>query len=243
MAIIMMPPIAAGTSLAKEFWLAAWKESYSNADRIGTITDWSGNGRDFTQATAANKPRFDTNVLNGQPGFWFDGSAYFAERNAFLSGNAEMMLVLKIPNPANAMLSGFMKMDGATSASHFAFSGTAYSAWGGTNRTSYTPAQATMEAGMLTHIQCVSGTSNWKWYENGSTLRQSQTQTINWGTGASPKTKLGASSTNSDGSGQSNWFKGWFMELMIWNRQLTTAERNAELAILRSRYGLTLTDF
>lgn len=46
----------------------------SDGDPVGTWSDQSGNARDFTQATGANKPSYQTNELNGLPIVRFDNS-------------------------------------------------------------------------------------------------------------------------------------------------------------------------
>lgn len=59
-------------SLSPAIWLDANQEAYVNNDPVTTATDFSGNSRDFTEAT--NPPTFKTGVLNGKPGFYFDGT-------------------------------------------------------------------------------------------------------------------------------------------------------------------------
>jgi hypothetical protein len=63
-------------------WIEARLQSgYSDADPVGTASDSSGNGYDFTAAGAA-RPTFNTNVLNGQPVFTFNGSNYLTSDEA-----------------------------------------------------------------------------------------------------------------------------------------------------------------
>jgi len=59
-------------SLSPAIWLDANQETYANNASVTTATDWSGNARHFTEATVP--PVFKTNVLNGKPGFYFDGT-------------------------------------------------------------------------------------------------------------------------------------------------------------------------
>lgn len=59
-------------------WLAADRLALNHLDAVGTWTDISGNGRDATQGTAANKPIFLLNTApNGLPALAFD---YFAKQ-------------------------------------------------------------------------------------------------------------------------------------------------------------------
>ena len=54
-------------------WWAARKETFSNNDPVGTVTDWTGNGLSLTQATASKKPLFLAGQKNGLPAFSADG--------------------------------------------------------------------------------------------------------------------------------------------------------------------------
>lgn len=49
-------------------------ENYANGASVGQLTDRFGVGFTAIQATAGNKPTFETNVLNGQPAVLFDGT-------------------------------------------------------------------------------------------------------------------------------------------------------------------------
>jgi len=49
-------------------WSADTITGLEDGDPVGTWPDQSGNGNDLTQATAANKPTYKTNELNGLPG-------------------------------------------------------------------------------------------------------------------------------------------------------------------------------
>lgn len=226
-------------------WIAPWKETgFSDGNAMATVTDWSGNGRHFTQAGGTSQPLYKTNILNSQPAIRFDGSNDYVECSAFMSATvAELFAVIRIPTGIGASNWGWQKFSGASggsAADHFTFFGTGYSTFGGTARTSYGITQATYEAGMIVHIVAKGGSGNWKWYENGNVPKASQTQTIDWGTG---RHMIGASSTNANGSGQSNYFNGWLLEQLIYDGERTTAERNAILADLGTRYGISTTSF
>lgn len=229
-----------GLSLALH--LAPHLESgFADNDAVGTLQDFSGNGRDFTQATSGNKPTFKTGILNSQPAVRFDGTDDFLEASAFMSGDAEMFCVLKIPTGIGSSNWGWQKFSGHNSLSdHFTFFGTAYSTLGGTNRTNYSVNSATAEAGMIVHIVVKSGTSNWKWYENGNVEKASMTQTIDWGTS---RHLVGASSSNSDASSISVYFNGWLLELRIYNGTLDATQRNNVLAELNTTFGISYTSF
>lgn len=224
-----------------ELYLAAWKESYTNGERIDTLTDWSGNARHFTQGTGANKPQFDTGVLNSQPGYFFNGAAYYASISAFMSGDADVMAVLKLPGSQSG--SGFWKFDGGTNNSHCLFAGAIYTAMGGESRFSFSSSASIHTDGWIHHIQAKAGSSNWIAYENGNTVKSTQTNVQSWSGGASPVHLIGASSDQANGSSPSAYFHGWLMELRMWNRVLNSTERNEVLTAWNSRYGISVTNF
>lgn len=58
--------------------LVAWydlsRESFTDAEAIGTLTDWSGNSRDLTEPTTSEKPTNKTGIINSLPVARFDGT-------------------------------------------------------------------------------------------------------------------------------------------------------------------------
>jgi hypothetical protein len=60
-----------GTVLA---WFSLRKETgFSDGDSIGTLTDFSSQGKDLSQGTTAAKPLFKTSIVNGHPAMLMDG--------------------------------------------------------------------------------------------------------------------------------------------------------------------------
>jgi len=73
-----------------KLWLDASQiAGLNDGDAVGTWSDLSGNGNDATQATASNKPTFQTNELNGLPSIQFDGV------DDFLSNSPSLLSVSK----------------------------------------------------------------------------------------------------------------------------------------------------
>lgn len=90
------PPAFSPLSLAPHIWLDASQEAFANNGLIGTATDWSGNARHATQATAANKPTFKTGILNGHPVFAFDPTDYLSFADVLSSlTEAEVFIVYR----------------------------------------------------------------------------------------------------------------------------------------------------
>tara|TARA_R110000765_G_scaffold89307_1_gene170537 strand:+ start:3626 stop:4543 length:918 start_codon:yes stop_codon:yes gene_type:complete len=56
-------------------WAAADKEtSFSDGDAVATWTNQTVKSYDFSQPTAAKKPTYRTNIMNGKPALLFDGT-------------------------------------------------------------------------------------------------------------------------------------------------------------------------
>ncbi len=83
------------------FWLRASNEAGSDGTLLGTLTDLSGNGHNFTQATGANKPILKLNQINGQSAYYFDG-ARIASCAAFVFGGLKFSVYTVVKYAATA---------------------------------------------------------------------------------------------------------------------------------------------
>lgn len=239
-----------GTALDPDLILhlaARLEAGYSNTDRITTLKDFSSAGNDMSAPASGDRPRFDTGVLNSQPGFWFGGNAdhNFVNRNAFVptGSEAELICVVKAASSQNG--NGFAKFDGGAWVSHMSFGGTIYTSFGTQDRFNYTPGGSVLTDGFIHHVVVKAGSNNYKVYQNGNVEKASGTATIKWSTGVAgtPKHQIGASSDADLANTQTNWYHGHILELKVWKRVLTTAERNAEMAALNTLYGISYTSF
>lgn len=71
-------PGGVGTSSNNVIWLDANQLGLSDGAAVSTWTDASGNGNDFTQATPADQPMFNTSgSINSMPTVTFDGASEF----------------------------------------------------------------------------------------------------------------------------------------------------------------------
>src|SRR5574343_1369214 len=67
-------------------WLvAADITGLNDGDAVATWEDSSGNNRDASQATGANRPTYKTNIVNSLPVVRFDGSDDYLEMGDFSS--------------------------------------------------------------------------------------------------------------------------------------------------------------
>lgn len=247
--LIVIPPRKAAAPPDPDLmlWIAAWKETQNNGDLLTTVRDWSGNGNDFTAPTTAARPRFDTNVLNSQPGIWFGGNSnnnYIRRLAGFMPANSEAELMVVIKKPSSENGSGWIKFDGSGWASHITFGGTIYEAFGTTDRPGYTPTYADLVVGAIHQVQVKAGAGGFKVFLNG-VQKISQGQTIKWTNQTAGTTyyQIGASSSSDKGDTQTNWYHGHILEMKIWKRALTATERNTQLAAFNARYGISYTPF
>jgi hypothetical protein len=129
------PPSISGMKL----WLKADALVLNDGDAVGTWADSSANANDAMQATAANKPTFKTNIVNGKPVVRFDGvNDYLNLPNAF-SGltAAEVFIVLRLANdpPAVDTKTGLWTFGSDAQNTHFPYTdGVVYDQFGTTAR-------------------------------------------------------------------------------------------------------------
>lgn len=225
-------------------WLAAWQETgRTNGDRLTTLTDRSTAGNDYTAPTSGDRPRWDTNILNGQPAYFFGGDSdhNYVKRASHLSGEIEAFFVILLPGTQNG--NGFCKFGGSSQASHCCFGGSGgqlYTDFGANSRTFFSPTAGVTTAGFIHQVVAKTGTNNYLIFENGNTNKSTQTFTQAWST---TQHQIGASSDSATGNSQTNWWHGWLLEVRLYQGARSTAQRNAILAELNARYGITVTNF
>lgn len=103
----------------------------SNGDPFSPLTDQTGNGRHFTQATAGDRPKHDTtNGLNGHAvanfdtdGRWWDGPDMSANgQGTGSTKQGHVFIVVKgPPTVVDADNTGLWNFSSATAASHYPF--------------------------------------------------------------------------------------------------------------------------
>lgn len=99
-------------------WLKADSLSLNDNDTIQTWGDSSGNARDATQLTSANRPVYKTGILNGMPVVRFDGATKFmtvADVPELDMGTGEgiTVFIVGINNASGTQRSFVAKRDGS----------------------------------------------------------------------------------------------------------------------------------
>lgn len=72
----------------------------SDGNAMGTGTDQSGNGRNVTQGTAANKPTYKTGIANGLPVARFDGNDSWSLADATIFGIGTQIHIFAVIDPS-----------------------------------------------------------------------------------------------------------------------------------------------
>jgi hypothetical protein len=213
-------PTALGSALA--LWLDAGDASTItlNGSTVSQWNDKSGNGRNASQATAANQPTYTPSGLNGKPVLTFDGSDDFLS----FQGVHDAQWSIATVGRANGANQGFVQFGGLNSLGSLFTEGT-YRARPTTGGVSDASAPCTPgENVILSATYGVSTTDVWK---NGVI-----------GTPAS----LGGVASNAlstIGSLQNLFFlNGFISEMVVTNGVLSTTDRQRLEGYLAHKWGL-----
>ena len=212
-----------------------------NGSAVTQWSDQSGNNRHATQAQRGSQALLVNSVLNGKPVVRFDGANDFLTFNLPVNGLGGMSLFLVAANTANP--------GGVTGPQNAALFWNETAAWGtvylspfqsavnlrfGTTQTgnsiSYTRPTSVGSAFTLTEA-IKDGTTD-ALYVNGA-LVLSQ--------GGKLATIAGCQNTGNVGRGfnDNTYFAGDIAEVLVYNRALTVAERQAVEAYLNNKYFVT----
>lgn len=212
-------------------WLDAGTLGLADNDPVGTWTDVSGNTRNATQATGANKPTFKTSIVNSLPIVRFDGTndrLGLGDFSALTQG--EGFIVVKVDNEpaADGNHSGLWNIGSDAVSGHYSYFGDGhiYESFGTTARKDTgnpTPALTSW------HIYSVySATSDWKNFIDGVQLFSTTTNTAGFSSSAS----LGCD------SGASNFLDGDVAEFIMFSNKLSTTDRANVVAYLKAKYAI-----
>jgi probable HAF family extracellular repeat protein len=216
------------TPSAIKFWLRADAGTILNGNTVATWQDQSGNSVNATQTVPANQPVLVTNTLNGLPVVRFDGaSSYLNLPYTSLRGmtQGEIFVVLKAAADESGIERGWWMLgSGDGQGGYPRADGTIRDGFGST--TTYTignPAQSLDQF----HLYNVSAqTNDLEARVNGALQYQNLNNVVQFW----PDTPT---------IGQAYYyFAGDMAEVLMFNRVLSSAERDAVNGYLNSKYAL-----
>lgn len=202
----------------------------NNGDAIATWEDSSGNNRDATQATGANQPTYQTNVVNSLPVVRFDGSDDYLLLGDFSAlTEGEVFIVIKIdadPPGADAQ-SGLAVWGSSSSAAHFPYTdGTIYDDFGSTTRKTTVNPTPALTSWRVYNVWSVSG--DWASNLDGSSLYSTATNTVSF-----------PASVNLGISFLSIYFlDGDVAEFIMYDNKLSNGDRSSVQTYLDTKYAL-----
>jgi len=215
-------------------WLKSDAGITTNAS--GDVTTWadqSGQGNNVSQGTAAYQPDYVVNAINGKPAIRFDGSddrLYHSNGSGQFDFNDATVFVVVSPrfttDTVNQGIWG-VRDGGITRMScHFNHEHTKLLLWNGGSTTENNYTFETNEYEIV-HTSW-SGNNN-KSYVDGTQIGSG---TVGWGSSSKKTFNLGYS------GGSDEYLQGDIVEIIIYNRTLTTDEQNRIGYYLADKYDL-----
>jgi hypothetical protein len=206
----------------------------SDADPIGYATDKSGSGRHHTQGTAASRLTFKAAVQNGKNAALLDGVDDFlrpAVSLAALTAATAFLVVRAAADPAGAAGTSGLWEYSDVQATHFPFTdGVVYDGFGSTVRK--TTGNPTTTLAQWNVYGIVSKANEWTSRINGVQHFTTATNTVGWGTAAT--NALGVS----ESAGSTYYLSGHVGELIVYDSELSAANRQAVEAYLMAKWGI-----
>ncbi len=221
-------------------WLRADMGITLNGSNVIRWADQSPAANDAVQDIAATtrQPAYNPIQINGRPTVFFDASSAGSEKYMTLTKSlagytaSHTFLVNKLVNalPPVGLHSGLWNLGTSGLSSHFPFTGDGqiYDDGGGTTR--YVCGTPVVSLANPVVYEVENG-STWKNKINGTTQFSSGTNTV----GLSSAPELGTNQA------VGTYYDGYWCEMMMFNRILTTPERQLVVGYLNGLYGLGAT--
>ncbi len=209
---------------------AAKTTAAGDGDVVGAWADKSGQGKDATQTTTADKPTLQTGIVNGLPVVRFDGTDDFLnipDLSALTEG--ELFVVIKLDADPPVLNSGAWKF-GSTGQNTFwptAATGVIQDSFGSTVRK--TVGNLVTSLAQFNIYNVVSRAGEWTANLNGA-------QEFTTGTNTAGFTNVPRIGRN----GAADFLKGDKAELLLYSPTLSIANRGLIADYLATKYGVTL---
>ncbi len=244
------------------WWKADAISGLADGDPVASWLDSSGNGRTFSQATAAKKPTFKTGIVNGMPVVRFDGVDDLLKQAAFGlaagGSSGSLYTVQKVTGYAvgvTPIILDTRTWDAVPNTVNFFLASSPYH---GVQPDKLIVA-GRYDAGVTTNI--VYGDENvatgaweiWEAHSNGSAwsvFRNGRLQALTVSAGTNVGQWVGLSTTGSVGSGltlggtavnavEGNWFNGDLAEGVLYNTVTLNATQQLQVrGYLAAKYAV-----
>lgn len=215
-----------------ELWLKGDELSGSDGANIASWPDASGNSRNATQSTEADKPNLEVAELNGLNVVRFmNSNSEWLNLPNFLTGFSAgtIFLVIKSAFEPNTNSAGAIKMGSSASADHWTNADNNwYSDFGSTVRKNIGNPATTLAQWNI--IMLRSASADWKAFINGTQVFTTSSNTVGWST------------TPFLGSGHPTnvqTFDGWIAEVVLLSEAVGTDDRQKVEGYLAHKWGLT----
>lgn len=211
-------------------------DTYTDGEEVDFWNDDSGNSNHAMQDPSNPIPIFKTNIQNGLPAVLFtptDFERLLCNNFTLALTEGEIFYVFKRNTdvPGVGTSSGFWKMDNQLDACHVPFTdGNIYDAWGTNVRRNIGNPTTDLSNASLYNV--VSASGEWTARINNTVFFTTATNTVDFGGGF---IYYGASFSGFVGF---SYFDGYIMEVIVYDRKLTTPERNAVVAYLNTKWAL-----
>jgi len=197
---------------------------------ISQWADKSGSGNNVTQTATPNQPIMTLATQNGLAVMTYVDTDYFTVPNIFGSVTAsEIFIVLKnaFEPPSSTTKDGLWDFGSDTQISHYPWNGNnvIYDAYGSSVRK--TTVNPTQPLDVYNLYNAISASGEWTSRLNGIQLFTTATNTVSFETTST----LGKSETNI-------YYEGNMAEVIIYNRKLTTDEREDVNLYLAAKWGI-----
>ncbi|MDX2776059.1 hypothetical protein PV379_01655 [Streptomyces caniscabiei] len=215
----------------------SWQRADDGSSTGALWKDVSGNGSDATQGTATSQPTFTANGINFNPAFQFDGTDDFLAINkSFTAATAgEEMFAAVLPESAGgANILGMGNIANTTATEEFRYINNTLQFGAAPSYTAITSPTATNGFPQIANAhRFKDNTTPAKLHMNGTEVASG---TVN----ARPsidRIDIGARRIQAN---DNQTFKGMMAEVLLFNRELTAAERQRVTSYLGIKYGTTL---
>jgi hypothetical protein len=200
-----------------------------NTDLVYNWLDQGGTGNNFEQATSGNRPTFTTGLLNGLPGVSFTAASSRRMINSSLSAYSAKTVFLVAQSVGASVGRTFLSMNNVNARIYDAGGTWGYLTTDADPFSINTGVTATNASIITLSLASVASMSV---YVNGGFI-----STVNPGDTIASNTGMTMASATAAGSDYGNCY---IFEVIVYNRVLSTEERNQVTSYLGSKWGITV---